>query len=225
MQPKLKAVWLSPRPRAALIASLVTTIAVVGGWRSGAFANQPAEDAAGAAAGSVPAEGEGETAVPADPTKVTIVFATVPPANATVTWGKVKLGRIKPRQPLVLTRPRDSGPLDVVVRAPGYLPVQTRAHTFSDLRVHVKLTPLSQKATLLGYRAPLDAGMGLGDGGVPEPLEGMPPSLGGPTLAPAVAGQPAQPQPGPLPQPAVQPQPTPQPAPPAQPSPATPAAP
>jgi hypothetical protein len=92
-------------------------------------------------------------------TTVTVSFVTSPPVPAVVTWGKKFLGKIKPGRALVLVRPRDSGPLDVMVRAQGYLHVQTRAHTFSNNRVLVKLTPLENKSELLGYRAPLDAGI------------------------------------------------------------------
>jgi hypothetical protein len=99
-----------------------------------------------------------EAAEPA-PDKVRITFTTVPSQKAMVYWGKKRLGPIAPRQPLVVERPRDSGPLDVVVRSAGYLPVQTRAYTFADSKVAVKLTPPDQKKTLLGYReAPPDAG-------------------------------------------------------------------
>jgi hypothetical protein len=52
------------------------------------------------------------------------------------------------------------------------MPVQTRAHTFGDSRVMVKLTPPDQKQTLIGYRAPLDAG--LPDAEVPETLAAPP---------------------------------------------------
>jgi hypothetical protein len=82
---------------------------------------------------------------------------TVPPTDAVVTWGKKSLGRITAVTPLVITRPRDSGPLDVMVRAAGYLPVQTRAHTFSDSRISVKLTKPDEVNTLLGYRVPIQA--------------------------------------------------------------------
>ena len=68
-----------------------------------------------------------------------------------MTWGKKKLGLIGPHAPLIVQRPRDSGPLDVVVRADGCVPVQTRAYTFEDSKVAVKLTPNDQKNTLLGY--------------------------------------------------------------------------
>jgi hypothetical protein len=46
-----------------------------------------------------------------------------------------------------------------MVRAKGFLPVQTRAYTFSDQNVVVKLTPVENKSELLGYRVPLDAGV------------------------------------------------------------------
>jgi hypothetical protein len=76
-----------------------------------------------------------------------------------------------------------------VIRAPGFLPVQTRAHTFGDTRLVVKLTRVDQKSTLFGYRVPLDdAGVPLvplvPDGGVPDALSGMPSSLTQPSIAP-----------------------------------------
>jgi hypothetical protein len=124
--------------------------------------------------------------------KATIVFITVPNVTATVTWGRKLLGKITPGNPLVVVRPRDSGPLDVMVRAPGYLGVQTRAHTFSDSRILVKLTPPEKKNELLGYRIPIEAGLeggvpgeggiGFGDGGAvwspaPAPVVPAPPML------------------------------------------------
>jgi hypothetical protein len=69
------------------------------------------------------------------------------------------LGIIPRDEYLVVVRSRDSGPLDVIVRAKGFLPVQTRAYTFSDQNVAVKLTPLDNKSELFGYRVPLDAGV------------------------------------------------------------------
>jgi hypothetical protein len=90
--------------------------------------------------------------------KVTITINVIPSVNATVSWGKQRLGVIKPHSVLTVQRPRDSGPLDVMIRATGYLPVQTRAFTFGDNKLSVRLTPLDQKPTLLGYREDLDAG-------------------------------------------------------------------
>lgn len=94
-----------------------------------------------------------------DPTHATIAFSTIPSVRATVTWGKTLLGIIPRDESLVIVRPRDSGPLDVMVHARGFLPVQTRAYTFSDQNVVVKLTPVTDKSELLGYRVPLDAGV------------------------------------------------------------------
>jgi hypothetical protein len=101
---------------------------------------------------------------------VRIVFTVLPSSTkkATVTWGKKHLGVIAPHAPLIVVRPRDSGPLDVVVRADNCVPVQTRAYTFEDSKVAVKLTPNDQKSTLLGYREELPAA----DGGVAPAASG-----------------------------------------------------
>jgi hypothetical protein len=90
------------------------------------------------------------------PPTIRITFLTVPPVKkAFVLWGKKRLGLIAPHAPLIIQKPRDSGPLDVIVQSEGYLPVQTRAMTFADNKVSVKLTPVDQKNTLLGYREEL----------------------------------------------------------------------
>jgi hypothetical protein len=109
-------------------------------------------------------------AAPPGPPKPTvrIIILTVPMKKAMVFWGKKRLGVIAPHQPLVVDRPRDSGPLDVVVRADGYVPVQTRAYTFADSKLAVKLTPLDQKNTLLGYREELAPDGGAPEGGTPS---------------------------------------------------------
>jgi hypothetical protein len=94
--------------------------------------------------------------------------------NAKVVWGKQTLGMVTSRQPLVVTRPRDTGPLDVMVYAPGYLPVQTRAHTFEDSQIIVRLTTPENMPTLWGYRAPIDAGVAPADQ-LPTAPEEIPP--------------------------------------------------
>ena len=121
--------------------------------------------------------------------KITIT-ATPVQKRVGVFWGKRRLGLIAPHQPLILQRPRDSGPLDLIIQCDGFVPVQTRAYTFGDTKLIVKLTPLDQKNTLLGYReevpppAPPPAG---GDGGVPAapPTAAPPPGVG--ALPPGVA--------------------------------------
>jgi hypothetical protein len=99
--------------------------------------------------------------------KITII--TVPSQKGVwVFWGKKRLGAIAPHQPLILQRPRDSGPLDLIIKGDGFVPVQTRAYTFGDSKLAVKLTPLDQKNTLLGYREEVP----------PEPDAGVPPQTG-----------------------------------------------
>jgi hypothetical protein len=100
------------------------------------------------------------------PATVKIVFRTFPGRRGVVMWGGKRLGFVDRDAPLVVERPRDTGPLDVVVRVTGYLPVHTRAYTFSDSNIDVRITPLDKKDTLYGYKEPLPP-----DAGVPFPGE------------------------------------------------------
>jgi hypothetical protein len=137
--------------------------------------------------------------------KVKIVFQTVPilkNQKVEIRWGKKRLGFIDgARKPFILERMRDSGPIDVTVKAEGYLTVNTRAYTFDDNKVFVKLTPETEKHTLLGYRVQLpdagvDGGAPGGDGGVPLGPYDVP----APPPMPA-PGQPPLPAPPPAPAP------------------------
>src|SRR5690349_11072783 len=137
----------------ALAASLAVSVAVAAG------------EGDSAAPAPAPAPGAAPPAAPKPPSNtVRIVFTVLPSSKkATVMWGKKKLGLIAPHAPLIVQRPRDSGPLDVVVKSDGCVTVQTRAYTFEDSKVSVKLTPNDQKNTLLGYREEQPET----DGGVP----------------------------------------------------------
>jgi hypothetical protein len=109
-----------------------------------------------ALAGDRPQEAAKET--------VTLRFRTTPRVKARVLWGKKLLGET----PLTLKWPRDSGPLDVVIRARDYLPVHTRVYTFSDDSVHVKLVREADKKSVFGYREPPPPPPAPPDGGVPD---------------------------------------------------------
>ncbi len=169
--------------------------------RLGSFAGIAVALSFGAAvtrgAAQTPAPGEpapaptAPAAPAARPPRVKILIQTVPPEKAEIRWGGKLLGATKGKnKPFVFERPRDSGPLDLVVRAKGFLPVHTRAHTFSDNKLFVKLTPEDQKHTLFGYRQalPADAGApppgpsgGGADAGAPAPVPigpPVPPSAG-----------------------------------------------
>jgi hypothetical protein len=113
---------------------------------------------------------------PAPPSENVRIVLTLIPSTATakVLLGKKVLGGVPPRKPLVIVRPRDSGPLDVLVRADGFLPVQTRIYTFADSKLGVKLTAPEDKKTLLGYREPPP----------PAPAEEAPAAPGAPAPLP-----------------------------------------
>ena len=154
-------------------AAVVTVAALMGGVAAWAQSAAPAPTPAPAPAAPPQQTGAAAPAPAAAPSpNVRIVFTVLPSTKkATVMWGKKRLGVIEKGKPLIVARPRDSGPLDVIVRADGCLSVQTRAYTFADSKVAVKVTPLDQKNTLLGYREemPPDGGAlpsGGPDGGI-----------------------------------------------------------
>ena len=64
-------------------------------------------------------------------------------------WGRKDFGVA----PLEIQRPRDSGPLDLVVVAPGYLPHHARALTDRDDVVMLRLYAATDAPQLLGYRS------------------------------------------------------------------------
>jgi hypothetical protein len=154
--------WAGAAIIAALLAFALAPFALYAASDDGAA---PASPPAGTAANFTPG--------PPSPT-VKIVFTVIPSntKKAMVFWGKKRLGIIAPHAPLIVTRPRDSGPLDVVVKSDGFVAVQTRAYTFADTKVSVKLTKLEEKNTLLGYREELPPDGGAPPGGGPD--GGMP---------------------------------------------------
>ena len=146
----------------------------------------------------------GAPVTPPKADKVKITFTTQPVVKTDLRWGKKKLGIINPtknpgKKPFFIERPKDSGPMDVAAHAEGFLTLNTRVYTFADNKVLLKLTPESEKHTVLGYKLeiPPDGGVdgGVADGGVP----GGAPAAGvvGPALPPGMS--PPVPAPAPLP--------------------------
>ena len=134
---------------------------------------------------------DGQATPARKPGHVMVQFLTVPSfARATVFHGRKKLGET----PLYIQFPADSGPVDVVLKRAGYLWVNTRANTFKDDKVVVKMTKNDEASTLFGYREPpapdggLDGGLdggpdggAISDGGVAAPDAGVKPA---PTMTP-----------------------------------------
>jgi hypothetical protein len=80
---------------------------------------------------------------------VTIKLLVDPPKRAHAFWGMKDLGVA----PLEIRRPRGSGPLDLTIRAPGYLTIHTRAFTDRDDKVTIRMVPEVEAPRTFGYRA------------------------------------------------------------------------
>ena len=89
---------------------------------------------------------------------VTVKLQVEPPRVAHVLWGAKDLGTA----PLEVKRPRGSGPLDLILRAPGYLTLHTRAFTDKDDRLAVRLVPEVDAVSQFGYPARLKPKVGVG---------------------------------------------------------------
>jgi hypothetical protein len=93
-----------------------------------------------------------EEAPEANPTSETVTIKLVADQSrkARVFWGRKDLGLA----PLEVQRPRGSGPLDLVVIAPGALPLHTRVFTDRDDKLALRLYSDGEAPNLLGYRPP-----------------------------------------------------------------------
>jgi len=80
---------------------------------------------------------------------VSIKLTADPARKARVFWGRKDLGLA----PLELKRPRGSGPVDLVVVAPGALTLHTRAYTDRDDKLALRLYAEKEGPGLLGYHA------------------------------------------------------------------------
>jgi hypothetical protein len=156
----------------------LAALALLLGWAGVRGVAAPA-----AAPGALASADGGAPAAPRETVK--LIFQTVPPMKAEVRWGKKVLGIIKgPRKPFILERPRDSGPLDITIKAEGQIPVHTRAYTFTDSRVMVKVTPTAEKSKIFGYRQEVPDGGVDGGGPIPNAFP-APAQPFGPGLVPA----------------------------------------
>jgi hypothetical protein len=81
---------------------------------------------------------------------VTIRLLVEPSKRAHVFWGAKDFGLA----PLELRRPRGSGPLDLVLRAPGFLTLHTRVFTDRDNSLSIHLVPEAEASRFPGYQSP-----------------------------------------------------------------------
>jgi hypothetical protein len=84
---------------------------------------------------------------------VTLKLTVTPAVKATVNWGAKVLARLEPgKMDTELTRPRGSGPLDLEIKAEGYLPYHTRLHTGRNDKLSVRLSRPEDAPNLFGYK-------------------------------------------------------------------------
>jgi hypothetical protein len=112
--------------------------------------SQNGNEAPAAAAAPAPSPAPMAAAPKPRPTKVKIIVRSVPP-KAFVFWGKKKLGPT----PVTLERPTDSGPIDLVIRAEGYISFHTRAYTVKNDPMTIRLTKLADRMSIFGAKAEL----------------------------------------------------------------------
>lgn len=103
-------------------------------------------------------------APPARPSKVKVYVRSSP--KAALSWGGKPLGIT----PVTIERPYDSGPMDLVLRAKGFLTVRTRAYTFRSDSIYVQMTKVEDAWKILGAKKPDAPAPGTSpDGGVAPP--------------------------------------------------------
>jgi len=88
---------------------------------------------------------------------VTLKLSISPPVKAIVTWGAKTVARVAPgTMDADIQRPRGSGPLDLEIKADGYLPYHTRLYADRSDKVSVRLCRNEDASALLGYKRSIE---------------------------------------------------------------------
>lgn len=86
---------------------------------------------------------------------VTLRVSISPPAKGVVMWGQKLMARFAPgTMEVELTRPRGSGPLDLELRAEGFLVHHTRLFADRSDKTNVRLYRAEDAVGLHGYKPP-----------------------------------------------------------------------
>jgi len=144
---------------------LVAVLSVVSSWACGGAKRSTGEAPRPAAVAAPPAPAAAKRHAPVEedvlgeapesnPTSETVTIKLVadPQRKARVFWGRKDLGLA----PLELQRPRGSGPMDLLVVAPGALPLHTRVYTDRDDKLGLRLFAESEAPSMLGYHEPAE---------------------------------------------------------------------
>jgi hypothetical protein len=84
---------------------------------------------------------------------VTLKLSVSPPVKALVLYGAKQMAHLEPgKMDAEITRPRGSGPLDLDIKAEGYLPHHTRLYADRNDRLSVRLYRPEEAPNLFGYK-------------------------------------------------------------------------
>jgi hypothetical protein len=84
---------------------------------------------------------------------VTLKLNVVTRANALVLWGGKQMAHLEPgKMDAEITRPRGSGPLDLEIKAEGFMPYHTRLYADRNDKLSVRLYRPEEASGLFGYK-------------------------------------------------------------------------
>lgn len=84
---------------------------------------------------------------------VTLKLSVTPQVKAQVTWGAKQLARLSPgSMDTEISRPRGSGPVDLEIKAEGFMPHHTRLYADRNDKVSIRLYRVEEAPGLLGYK-------------------------------------------------------------------------
>jgi len=89
---------------------------------------------------------------------VSLKLTVTPQVKALVMWGGKQMARLEPgKMDAEITRPRGSGPVDLEIKAVGFLPYHTRLHADRNDRVAVRLYRPEEAPNIFGYKRSAEA--------------------------------------------------------------------
>lgn len=88
---------------------------------------------------------------------VNLKLSVTPQVKAMVTWGAKQVARLSPgSMDTEISRPRGSGPVDLEIRAEGFMPHHTRLYADRNDKTNVRLYRPEEAPGLLGYKRPVE---------------------------------------------------------------------
>ena len=84
---------------------------------------------------------------------VNLKLTVTPQVKALVTWGAKQVAHLAPgSMDTEISRPRGSGPVDLEIKAEGFMPYHTRLYADRNDKINVRLYRLEEAPGLLGYK-------------------------------------------------------------------------